>query len=86
MEDISDTDYKHANNVFEKFNLNNLGDYHDLYVRSDTLLLADVFENFRNACLNKIQNKIRSNTLCVLIWISTASLFEKDQCRVRVDY
>ena len=52
MEDISDTDYKHANNVFEKFNLNNLGDYHDLYVRSDTLLLADIFENFRHACLN----------------------------------
>ena len=52
MEDISDTDYKHANNLFEKFNLNKLGDYHDLYVRTDTLLLADVFENFRNACLN----------------------------------
>ena len=34
MEDIIDTDYKHANNVFEKFNLNNLGDYHDLYVKS----------------------------------------------------
>ena len=55
MEDISDTDYKHANNVFAKFNLNNLGDYHDLYVRSDTLLLADVFENFRNACLNNYE-------------------------------
>ena len=55
MEDISDTHYKHANNVFEKFNLNNLGDYHDLYVRSDTLLLADVFENFRDACLNNYE-------------------------------
>ena len=33
MEDISDTDYEHANNVFRKFNLNNLGDYHDLYVK-----------------------------------------------------
>ena len=43
MEDISDTDYKHANNVFKKFND---------YVRSDTLLLADIFENFRHACLN----------------------------------
>ena len=52
MEDISDTDYKHANNVFKKFNVNNLGEYHDLYVRSDMLLLADVFENFRNACMN----------------------------------
>ena len=55
MENISDTDYKHASNVFEKFNLNNLGDYHDLYVRSDTLLLADVLENFRNACLNNYE-------------------------------
>ena len=55
MEDISDTDYKHANNVFEKFNLNSLGDYHDLFVRSDTLLLADVFENFRNACLSNYE-------------------------------
>ena len=52
MEDISDTDLKHANNVFKKFNLNHLGDYHDLYVKSDMLLLADIFENFRNACLD----------------------------------
>ena len=52
MEDISDMDLKHANNVFNKFNLNNLGDYHDLYVKSDTLLLAGIFENFRNACLD----------------------------------
>ena len=55
MEDISGTDYKHTNNVFKKFNLNNLGDYHDLYVRSDTLLLADVFENFGNACLSNYE-------------------------------
>ena len=43
MEDISDIDYRHANNVFKRFKLENLGDYHDLYVKSDTLLLADVF-------------------------------------------
>ena len=47
MENISETDYRHANNVFKIFKLNNLGDYHDLYVQSDTLLLANVFENFR---------------------------------------
>ena len=52
LEDISDTDLEHANNVFKKFNLNNLGEYHDLYAKSDTLLLADIFENFRNACLS----------------------------------
>ena len=51
MENISETDYRHANNVFKRFILNNLGDYHDLYVQSDTSLLADVFENFRKACI-----------------------------------
>ena len=35
----------------KKFYLKNLGDYHDLYVQSDTLFLADVFENFRNMCI-----------------------------------
>ena len=55
MEDISDIDYRHANNVFNQFKLNNLGDYHDLYVKSDTLLLADVFNNFRNMCLKKYE-------------------------------
>ena len=43
MEDIDDIDYRHGNNVFKGFKLENLGDYHDLYVQSDTLLLADVF-------------------------------------------
>ena len=37
--------------VFKEFNLKNLGDYHNLYVQSDTLLLAEVFENFRNKCI-----------------------------------
>ena len=48
MEDITDTDYRHANKVFKELELKNLGEYHDLYVQSDTLLLAEVFENFRN--------------------------------------
>ena len=51
MENIDDIDYRHGNNVFKRFKLKNLGEYHDLYVKSDTLLLADVFENFRNTCL-----------------------------------
>ena len=55
MEDISETDYAHANNVFKKFNINNLGEYDDLYVRSDTLLLADIFENFRQSCLENYE-------------------------------
>ena len=55
LENISETDYAHANNVFKKVNINNLGEYHDLYVRSNTLLLADIFENFRQACLKNYE-------------------------------
>ena len=51
MEDITDVDHRHSKRVFKSFNNKNLGDYHDLYVQSDTLLLAHVFENFRNKCI-----------------------------------
>ena len=51
MENITDVDYRHAKRVFRSLNNKNLGDYHDLYVQSDTLLLADVFANFRNKCI-----------------------------------
>ena len=51
MEDITDVDYRHVKRVFKSLNNKTLGDYHDLYVQSDTLLLADVFENFRNMCI-----------------------------------
>ena len=55
MEDISDIDYRHGNNVFKRFKLENLGDFHDLYVQSDTLLLADVFNNFRDMCIKEYE-------------------------------
>ena len=55
MEDIDDIDYRFGNNVFNKFKLNNIGDYHDLYVQSDTLLLDDVFENFKDMCLKEYE-------------------------------
>ena len=50
IKSITDVDYRHAKQVFKEFNIKYLGEYHDLYVQSDTLLFADVFENFRNKC------------------------------------
>ena len=51
MEDITDVDHRHRKRVFKSLNSKNLGDYHDLYVQSDALLLVNVFENFRNMCI-----------------------------------
>ena len=48
LEDISDNDYLHAQKVWDVFGIRNLGEHHDLYVQTDTLLLADVFEKFRD--------------------------------------
>ena len=52
MEDIADADYAHANRVCKDFEIKNLGECLDLYVQSDTLFLADAFENFRNMFIN----------------------------------
>ena len=69
MEDIDEIDYRHGNNVFKSFKLENLGDYHDLYVKSDTFLLADVFENFRDMCLKEYElEPAHFVSLPVLVW------------------
>ena len=51
LEDISDKDHSHAQKVWEEFEIRNLGEYHDLYVQTGTSLLADVYEKFRDKCI-----------------------------------
>lgn len=55
-EHASDDDYKHAKTVWDIFNLKSMGYYHDLYRKSDILLLADVFENFRKTSMKYYQS------------------------------
>ena len=52
MEDITNADYAHTKGVCNDFEIKNLREFYDFYVQSNTLLLADLFENFRNMCLD----------------------------------
>ena len=82
IEKIIDTDYRHANKVFKEFKPKNLGEYHDLYVKCDTLLLAYVFENFRNMCI-KIYELDPANFLTAprLAW---QAYLKKNRCEIRI--
>ena len=66
---MSDEDYQHAQNVWKTFNCKTIKDYHDLYLKSDVLLLADVFENFRKTCLKHYKlDSVHSYTSPNLAW------------------
>ena len=82
MENIDDIDYRHDNNVLKKFKLKHLGEYHDLFVQSDTLLLADVFENFRNMCIKVYElDPAHFLSLPGLAW---QACLKKNKCKIRI--
>ena len=69
MSDISEQDYEHAQKVWEVFSLKNLGEYHDLYLKTNIILLANMFEAFRDTCLEYYQlNPDHFYTLPGLSW------------------
>ena len=51
MENITDPDYLHAKKVCKDFEIKTLGEYHDFYLKSSTIPLADVFKNIKKICL-----------------------------------
>ena len=70
MEDITDADYVHAKRVCKNFIIKILGEYYDLYVLSDTLLLADIFENFRKMSLEIYErDPAKSFSVSGLAWL-----------------
>ena len=74
MEDIPDADYARTKEVCKAFEIKYLGEYHDLYVQSDTLLLDDVFENFRNMYVKTYEPDPDPFSS----WINMASRFKND--------
>ena len=81
LEDISDKDYLHGQKVWDVFEIRNLGEYHDLYVQSDALLLADVFEKFRDKCIEIYG--LHPSYFLSATWISLAIMFKNDKCEFR---
>ena len=81
MEGITDADYRHAKKVLKEFKIDNLGEYYNLYVQSDTILLVDVFVSFRNIVL-KYMNLIL--LIFISTWINMASIFKKDRNKIRI--
>ena len=51
MSDIGDEDYSHAQKVWKGFDMKNLGEHHDLYLKTDLILPSNIFEAFRSTCL-----------------------------------
>ena len=82
MEEITDVDYMNGKRVCKDFEITNLGEYHDLDLKSDSLLLADVFENCREMCLKIYQ--LDPANFFFSPRINMTSSFKKDQSKIRL--
>ena len=82
LEDFTEADYMHAKRVCKDFEIKNLAEHHDFYLKNNVLLLADVFENFRKMYL-KIYELHRPREIYFSSWISMANSFKKDRGKIR---
>ena len=76
MSGISDGDYEHARKVWKEFGIKNMGEYHDLYLRTDVILLVNVSESFRQVCLDNYG--LDPSHFCTAPGISVESLFKEN--------
>ena len=81
MEDTTHADYMDTKRLCKDFEVRISSEYHYLYPKSDTLLLADVFKNFRK-CVKNLS--FRSCKIYFSSWISMPSNFKKDICKIRI--
>ena len=81
MEDFADADYVYRKRICKDLEMRNLGVSHDLFVQSNTLLLADIFEKFRNMCL-KIYELDRSSKIYFSSWIIKGSSFKNTKVKL----
>ena len=75
MKDITNSDYNHAKRICNYFTIKKLCEYHDLYIKSDTLRLANISENFRKLCLEMYE---LDPAKCLSAQISLASNFKEE--------
>ena len=80
IEVATDVDYRGEKIIYKELKMNNLDNYHKLYVQSDTLWLTDVFENFKNKNF-EIYELYPVNSIC--LWSSIASIFKETRKKIR---